>query len=744
MRAEVDAALPGSAVRTRRGTPGLDLRAGLYHQRPALGVARIGGDPRCTMEDRRAVQPSPRRPHRPAGRDHLAGPGMSPDLPARPGRRDGRARHLRPANRVARRCATAGTRRDRSSRGPARRGPGADRGGRRGRRAGRGRCACWPSPRRSRPPTWRCCWTSGSPRSGRTACRRPRAKVAEVRRGSPGRGAALARRRRAAAQQGPCRRSRWADRVESVDSVRLADALDAAVRRAEDAGGRAGPLPVLLQSASTATRTAAGYRQPGSLRARRTRRRVRRTAPGRADGRRPAGGRSGRGLRRRSPRPRPGCAPLIRRPATLSAGMSGDLEAAIRHGSDVVRVGTALVGERPITSPMIAGRWGRPVVRGSGSEGARMGAMYRLKAYFGMVPAEELDDYADETVGRPLRRRRGRDRAGPIRRASATATTLRRRSDDVRRPSRDEPTVREPTVPGRCRPRPVEPVRSVAGAARGRPGGPARSASGRRTRAPRGALAIDPETVRARGPAAEPVARPAARAAGAGGGRRRWPASPRCSRAATTRPARSASATATAQPVIMNLTELDDADAKRLVDFAAGLAFALRGSIDKVTNRVFLLTPADVEVSADDARRLAERSVAPTRDRRASRPRPVPRPVRTCRMATCPRHPVRHLLRAVLLLAAAHRADRGRARPQLRPPVGARRTERGRRWRSIFTATDPPVKLLRRVIPVVRIGGVGLDLSIMVLLLVVFILMNVAQPIAGVSPSHPVPPPRTA
>lgn len=46
----------------------------------------------------------------------------------------------------------------------------------------------------------------------------------------------------------------------------------------------------------------------------------------------------------------------------------------------------------------------------------------------------------------------------------------------------------------------------------------------------------------------------------------------------------------------------------------------------------------------------------------------------------------------------------------------------------VFTVTDPPVKLLRRVIPVVRIGGVGLDLSIMVLLLVVFILMNVADP----------------
>ncbi|MEV1293527.1 YggT family protein [Pseudonocardia sp. NPDC049635] len=45
----------------------------------------------------------------------------------------------------------------------------------------------------------------------------------------------------------------------------------------------------------------------------------------------------------------------------------------------------------------------------------------------------------------------------------------------------------------------------------------------------------------------------------------------------------------------------------------------------------------------------------------------------------------------------------------------------------VFTATDPPVKLLRRVIPVVRIGGVGLDLSIMVLLLVVFISMSIVR-----------------
>ncbi|WP_246085691.1 peptidoglycan editing factor PgeF [Pseudonocardia hydrocarbonoxydans] len=52
MAAEVDAALPGSAVRTRKGTAGLDLRAGLYHQLAALGVARVGADPRCTMESR--------------------------------------------------------------------------------------------------------------------------------------------------------------------------------------------------------------------------------------------------------------------------------------------------------------------------------------------------------------------------------------------------------------------------------------------------------------------------------------------------------------------------------------------------------------------------------------------------------------------------------------------------------------------------------------------------------------------
>jgi len=60
-------------------------------------------------------------------------------------------------------------------------------------------------------------------------------------------------------------------------------------------------------------------------------------------------------------------------------------------------------------------------------------------------------------------------------------------------------------------------------------------------------------------------------------------------------------------PVIMNLSEMVDSDAKRLVDFAAGLIFGLRGSIDRVTNRVFLLSPASVEVTAEDKARIAER-----------------------------------------------------------------------------------------------------------------------------------------
>ncbi|NAZ86409.1 cell division protein SepF [Kineococcus indalonis] len=61
-------------------------------------------------------------------------------------------------------------------------------------------------------------------------------------------------------------------------------------------------------------------------------------------------------------------------------------------------------------------------------------------------------------------------------------------------------------------------------------------------------------------------------------------------------------------PVIMNLTDMSDGDAKRLVDFSAGLVFGLHGSIERVTNKVFLLSPQNVEVASQEEERPAERT----------------------------------------------------------------------------------------------------------------------------------------
>jgi len=59
-------------------------------------------------------------------------------------------------------------------------------------------------------------------------------------------------------------------------------------------------------------------------------------------------------------------------------------------------------------------------------------------------------------------------------------------------------------------------------------------------------------------------------------------------------------------PVIMNLSEMDDNDAKRLVDYAAGLVFSVHGTIERVTNKVFLLSPPNVTVGAEEKQRIAE------------------------------------------------------------------------------------------------------------------------------------------
>jgi PLP dependent protein len=110
---------------------------------------------------------------------------------------------------------------------------------------------------------------------------------------------------------------RWADRVASVDSARLVAALDSAVRREQDAGRRTAPLPVLVQYSVDGDPQRGGVPRSG-LEALVT----------------DIAGRAG-----------------LRLAGLMSvAPMGADLEIAIRHGSNEVRVGTALVGERRIAS----------------------------------------------------------------------------------------------------------------------------------------------------------------------------------------------------------------------------------------------------------------------------------------------------------------------------------------------------------------------------------------------------------
>ncbi|WP_232662194.1 YggS family pyridoxal phosphate-dependent enzyme [Pseudonocardia sp. TRM90224] len=143
--------------------------------------------------------------------------------------------------------------------------------------------------------------------------------------------------------------ARWADRVESVDSVRLADALDDAAQRAQDTGERLAPLPVLLQYSVDGDPRRGGVPRTDLLR---VAEHVAGCAGLRLDGLMAVAplesdpdsafaevAKAAEELRAAYPQA-----------TTISAGMSNDLEVAIRHGSDVVRVGTALVGERPLTS----------------------------------------------------------------------------------------------------------------------------------------------------------------------------------------------------------------------------------------------------------------------------------------------------------------------------------------------------------------------------------------------------------
>ncbi len=234
-----------------------------------------------------------------------------------------------------------------------------------------------------------------------------------------------------------------------------------------------------------------------------------------------------------------------------------------------------------------------------------MGAMYKLKAYFGMVPAEELEEYSDEPVHDRYAASRRPER-GPREYAGERADE---RWDD-RFPREGTDSYDDDRDRRAARPAGVE--RPISVAARELSREPSRGGAGFGPTAVRGALAMDTDAFHPEHALRDPVRPPVPTAVPE---QRERPVPPvsALSRITTLHPQSYKEAREIGEryregiPVIMNLTELDAADAKRLVDFAAGLVFALRGGFDKVTNRVFLLTPADVEVSADDARKLAQR-----------------------------------------------------------------------------------------------------------------------------------------
>jgi len=207
-----------------------------------------------------------------------------------------------------------------------------------------------------------------------------------------------------------------------------------------------------------------------------------------------------------------------------------------------------------------------------------MSTLHKVKAYFGMAPMDDYEDdyYEDDDRGAARGYRRPRedrfeDDAYP-RGYDGLADDRRRDYDEPAgyrsgfEDSRFEARLRTPREFDRTPPR--------FGSLRG---------------STRGALAMDPRGMAELFEAGSPLAK-----------------------ITTLRPKDYSEARTIGErfrdgtPVIMDLVSMDNADAKRLVDFAAGLAFALRGSFDKVATKVFLLSPADIDVSADERRRIAE------------------------------------------------------------------------------------------------------------------------------------------
>lgn len=210
-----------------------------------------------------------------------------------------------------------------------------------------------------------------------------------------------------------------------------------------------------------------------------------------------------------------------------------------------------------------------------------MSTLHKVKAYFGMAPMDDYDDeyYDDHAPSRGFPRPRFDDGYGRL-----EGRYEGRDYDDPREPADYPPPggyrggYGEESRYGAVHPREFE--RSEMG--RPRFGSWLRNST-------RGALAMDPRRMAMMFEEGHPL-----------------------SKITTLRPKDYSEARTIGErfrdgtPVIMDLVSMDNADAKRLVDFAAGLAFALRGSFDKVATKVFLLSPADVDVSPEERRRIAE------------------------------------------------------------------------------------------------------------------------------------------
>ena len=206
-----------------------------------------------------------------------------------------------------------------------------------------------------------------------------------------------------------------------------------------------------------------------------------------------------------------------------------------------------------------------------------MSTLHKVKAYFGMAPMEDYDDeyYDDRAPSRGFPRPRFDDGYGRYE---------GRDYDDPRgEPDYPPPSSYRGGYPEEPRYSPVHP-RDFERSEMSRP----RLGSWLRN-STRGALAMDPRRMAMLFDESSPL-----------------------SKITTLRPKDYSEARTIGErfrdgtPVIMDLVSMDNADAKRLVDFAAGLAFALRGSFDKVATKVFLLSPADVDVTPEERRRIAE------------------------------------------------------------------------------------------------------------------------------------------